>query len=280
MQIIEQFICGKSGDGRLCEDKIVITPDFIAVLDGATSRQGLTLGGWSNGRFAAEVLAVGIENLPAGATAKEAVVSLTRQLRHASEAAADREGKGFSEIWSWPAAAGLFYSKARREIWRVADSSFINAGKANYRVFPQEEVWSQLRRAFIFSRLARGESEESLQARDPSWDVLTPLIAEFKVFANHAGEYGYGVFNGFDIPDMHIEVFPADITQDIIFASDGYPEIFPTLAETEAQLEGILAEDPLLYKRCPQVKGVKTGHLSFDDRSYIRFRAVAGPEAG
>lgn len=272
MQIIEHFVCGKSGDDRLCEDKIVITPDFIAVLDGATSRQGLTLGGWSNGRFAAETLASGIAALPPDIPASEAVTKLTRQLRQAAENAAAQEAKTFTEIWSWPAAAALLYSRARREIWRVADSSFMIDGIANYRTFPQEEIWASLRHAFLVARMARGETEAALLAQDPSWEVLTPLIAEFKIFANDAGEFGYGVFNGTEIPAVHIEVFPAADAKEIVFASDGYPEIFGTLAETEADLARILAADPLMHKIHPQVKGRKQGHLSFDDRSYIRFR--------
>lgn len=271
MRIIEQFICGKAGDDALCEDKIVVTSDFIAVVDGATSRQGLTLGGWSNGRFAAEVIARGLGDFRSDIPAKEAVVALTEYLRREAEAAAVAEGKRFDEIWAWPAAALLVYSQTRKEIWRVADSTFLVDGKANYRSFPQEEIWAALRHAYLVSRMARGETEAAFLERDPSWDLLTPIISEFKIFANHDGEFGYGVINGSAVPDAHIEVFPVPDAHEIVLASDGYPEVFATLAETEAQLSRVLREDPLMHRIHPQVKGIKKGHLSFDDRSYIRF---------
>lgn len=271
MKIPEQFTQGKSGDEALNEDKIVITQDFIGVIDGATSRQGLTLSGMTNGRFAAHALAAEIEKLPADINAHAAAKHLTAHLKQAAADAAKKEGRTFTDIWSFPAAALLLYSRAKKEIWRVADSTFLIDGMANYKVFPQEETWCQLRRAYLCAKIARGATEQELLENDPSWDLLTPLIADFKIFANYAGPYGYGVYNGTDIPEMHVEIYDASGAKEIVFASDGYPEVFGTLAETEAHIKKVLADDPLMYKIFPQVKGVKRGHVSFDDRTYVRF---------
>ena len=63
-------------------------------------------------------------------------------------------------------------------------------------------------------------------------DLITPIIAELKIFANYDGPYGYGVRYGQrPVPKTHIEIFPAAAAQEIIFASDGYPEVFGTLAQ-------------------------------------------------
>lgn len=270
MKIVEEFTQGKAGDEALNDDKIVKTPHFTGVLDGATSRQGLTLAGMQNGRFAAHALAGGIAALPPDIDAKAAVKRLTAHLKSAAEQAAAAEGKSFPEIWSWPASALLLYSHARREIWRVADSSFMIDGNAHYRSFAQEDVWSQLRRAHLYSKMARGATREELLEKDPSWELLTPIISEFKIFANYDGPYGYGVLNGMDVPECHIEVFDAKSAREIVMATDGYPEIFGTLAETEKHLADTLEKDPLMTEFYPQVKGVKKGWLSFDDRAYIR----------
>ena len=38
VQIIEQFICSKYPDQKKCEDGLFISNDFIAVIDGVTSK--------------------------------------------------------------------------------------------------------------------------------------------------------------------------------------------------------------------------------------------------
>ena len=271
MKIIEQFTQGKTGDETKNEDCIAVTNDFIAVFDGVTSRAGFTLKGGSTGCFASRLLTEELKKLPAETDAHTAVAALNKTLKEKSEAAAKEEGNEFPEIWSWPAAALLVYSRAKKEIWRVADSTFVVDGKANYKFFPQEQTVADLRRAFLCAKIAKGMTEAQLLDDDISWDLITPIIRELKIFANYDGPFGYGVLNGSLIPRTHIEVFPAPAAKEIILASDGYPEVFGTLAETESVLKKIVAADPLMYKLHPQVKGVKKGHLSFDDRSYIRF---------
>lgn len=272
MKIIEQFLKGKTGDESKNEDALAVTEHFIGIFDGVTSRAGATLKGISTGRFASHLLAEELNNLPADSSADAAISKLNETLREQSLAAAAQENKTFTETWSWPAAALLVYSRARAEIWRVADSSFMVDGAANYKTFPQETTLAQLRRAHICAKLAKGSTEAELLDHDLSWDLLTPIIAELKVFANYDGPFGYGVLNGAPVPEAHIEVFPVPRAEEIVFASDGYPEIYPTLEATEAELQRVLKEDPLMYKLHPQVKGVKKGQVSFDDRSYIRFQ--------
>lgn len=273
MKIIEKFTEGKAGPGDLNDDAIVVTDDYIAVIDGATARSGQTLKGLPTGQFASTVIADAIKALKPDATAREAVDKISEVLRAASATAAGEEKKAFKETWDYPAAALLMYSAARREIWRVADSSFVIDGRGHFTVFPQERTWIELRRAYLCAEIARGRTEQQLAENDPTWDLLAPVVAECKVFANYpAGPYGYGVINGTKVPDMHIEVYPAPHANEITFASDGYPEVERSLAETEKYLSAIVNEDPLMYRIHPQVKGVKKGHVSFDDRSYIRFR--------
>ena len=38
MEIIEKFICGKKSDSELNEDKLIITHDFIGVIDGVSQK--------------------------------------------------------------------------------------------------------------------------------------------------------------------------------------------------------------------------------------------------
>lgn len=272
MKIIEQFTQGKEGQDGVNDDSLCVSDNFIAVIDGTTSRVGHRLRGVLIGQFASNVLAREVAKLPPEIDARGAVDVLTDVLLKESEVAAKEEGLSFGGPEFYPSAALLVYSAARREIWRVADSTFVIDGRANCRIFPQERTWMELRRAYLCAEIARGKKEEDLIAADPSQDILTPLIREFRVFANYDGPYGYGVVNGSRVPDAHVEVYPAAHANEITFASDGYPEVEPTLAETEKYLLHVVKQDPLMYKLHPQVKGVKPGSVSFDDRTYIRFK--------
>lgn len=277
MQIIEQFLAGKTGDDTLNEDRIAVTDNFIALMDGATNRAGVPLQGKTLGRFAADTVAEAVQDLPADMEARDAIDFLSDALERKTAAAAKAEGRDFGQDWSPPATALLMYSRARKEIWRVADSTFMmDGGPAHMFFFAQERIWCDLRRAWLQAQMVRGYSVEDLLADDQSWQLLTPLIGALKVFANSdhgmAHPYGYGVVNGARIPDRYIEVFDASDATEIVFASDGYPDVRATLAETEAALARTLADDPLMYKIYPQVKGLRQGWQSYDDRSYIRFK--------
>lgn len=276
MKIIEQFLCGKTGDENLNEDRIAVTEHFVALMDGATSRGGQPLAGKTLGRFASETVAAAIAALDPHSTARDAVDTLSRILRDKTEDAARAENRDFAADWSAPATAVIVYSRARQEVWRVADSTFIvDGGEPNMRFFAQERTWCDLRRGWLQAQMVRGYSTEDLLENDRSWELIGNLIGELKVFANSdhamAHPYGYGVINGAHVPDRYVEVFDAAGAGEIVFASDGYPEVLPTLDATERALARTIADDPLMYKIHPQVKGVRKGWQSYDDRSYIRF---------
>ena len=55
-------------------------------------------------------------------------------------------------------------------------------------------------------------------------------------------------------------------------AADGYPQLFPTLAATEAHLQECLHEDPLMLTIHPATKGWMLGSDSFDDRSFLKIK--------
>lgn len=65
-----------------------------------------------------------------------------------------------------------------------------------------------------------------------------------------------------------VSVRPGD---DVVLASDGYPILRPTLAESERELERLRHEDPHLVNEFRTSKGFTPELRSFDDRTYIRF---------
>ena len=87
----------------------------------------------------------------------------------------------------------------------------------------------------------------------------------------------YAVVDGFKIPRQKVKVFTFDFESwTIVLASDGYPVLRPTLAQSEAALAEQRTQDPLNIGANPSAPFVATkafseGFTSFDDRSYIRF---------
>lgn len=270
MRIIEQFLAGKTGDPLLCEDFIAVQKDFIAVIDGATSRQGQTLGGCRFGRFAAETVAEGIAALDPATDAQGAVRTLTGILREKYLAAAKKDGLDLG-TGPYPAAALLVYSRRAKEIWRVADPTFMVDGKAFPTMLKLEEVEADLRSALIEAKLLKGDSVQSLLEKDPFREMIRPVASDFRQFVNREVHFGFGVIDGTEVPKSLIEIHPVAGAKEIVLASDGYPRVFPTLEQTENYLAKILVEDPLMYRVHKQAKGLEAGQVSHDDRSYIRF---------
>lgn len=85
---------------------------------------------------------------------------------------------------------------------------------------------------------------------------------------------GYSVVDGFPIPRQHVRVITLDFQSwEIVLASDGYPFLCSTLAESERRLQQQRIADPLnMGPDFQATKGFHPDNLSFDDRSYIRFR--------
>jgi hypothetical protein len=81
------------------------------------------------------------------------------------------------------------------------------------------------------------------------------------------------VIDGFPVPDegIFVQRFPTDL-HTIVQASDGYPYLQETLEASEQQLQELLREDPLLFRRYKATKGMKRGNVSFDDRAYVKLK--------
>lgn len=268
MKIIEQFICGKKGDPGLCEDVIVTTTDFMAVIDGATSKTCPKLAGMSGGRFAAQVAADTIRALAADIDGHSTINQITQRLRTATASYMDVDAVGEK-----PACCLAIYSRARREIWRVGDIGILQDGAESFLPKSIDDVTSSARAAMIEALLREGETVGSLQADDKGRQFIFPLLQRQHLFANRAdaGNFGFGVMNGDTVPDKFVDVIPAAGAQEIVLASDGYPFLFATLAQSEEKLAHVLRDDPLLYKIHRSTKGMQAGQVSFDDRSYLRF---------
>jgi len=88
-----------------------------------------------------------------------------------------------------------------------------------------------------------------------------PPVSKNKTFA---------VIDGTAVLMSGVKIIKTSEAKEIILASDGYPFLKPTLAESEEALRQLLERDPLLIRDFKATKAWMEGRESFDDRTYVR----------
>ena len=266
VKVIEQSIIPKTGKASDCEDGLVVTGDFAAVVDGATDKNGRRFDGLTGGRLAMETVIVAIESLPARCDAGECVDALTRAL-------ADRLPSDLPPM-ELPGAAVTVYSAFRREIWQVGDVGAWWPGRSPEQARKLvDRINTDMRVAITRAELLKGTDQDQILAGDPGRASIMPLLTRQAMFANNteAGPLAYGVINGLPVPGNLINTIPVpDEVDEVVIASDGYPKILPDLASAEAALHALLLEDPLCIGVLAGTKALPPGGENFDDRTYLR----------
>ncbi|GGP36539.1 hypothetical protein [Saccharothrix coeruleofusca] len=268
MRVLEQFVAGKAGDDEECEDSVVVTAHFVAVVDGATDKTGHRYDGMTGGRLA---MLTCLEAVRTAAPDVDAAGMVGRM----SAALAARLPSGVAPQ-ERPAAAVGVYSAARREVWQVGDVAYWHRGlpPTGVRTLSAVDHFSAgVRAAVLTAELHRGVPVEELARQDVGRAAIRDVLIRQGLFRNNAeaGEWAYGAIDGSRVPKELVEVHAvAEGVRELVLASDGYPLIFPTLAETERALRGLLADDPLCIGPLRSTKGLRPGHTSFDDRAYVR----------
>ena len=79
------------------------------------------------------------------------------------------------------------------------------------------------------------------------------------------------MLNGGKIHLNHILVYPVSRGDHIVLASDGYPQLFSTLLESEEYLTKALQIDPECTNLLMGTKRLNPGAASFDDRAFLSF---------
>lgn len=268
MEVVEQFVAGKLPDPRRCEDAIVLAGEYAAVIDGATDITGRTYHGMAGGRWAMQACRDAVRAFPAGLGAQTAVAALTSEMAVRLDPAlpaADR-----------PSASVTIYCATRREVWQIGDVGFAHAGLCAAQGAPRkriDRIAADFRAAFLAAEVAAGNLSPAERTTDPARPVIRQLIARQGALRNTTGRFGFAGIDGSPVPAELVVVHPVppDVTE-LAIATDGYPLIAPTLAESEAILARHLETDPWCVHDPAGTKGVLDGQLSFDDRAYLRLR--------
>lgn len=288
MKIIESSIIGKKSQ-EACEDGMVITDDFIAVIDGSTSKTPKHLNpDMKNGRYAMMLISEYIrEELKADALVDEFCQGVTAYIYNKVYEKLGVEERLKEHPEERLTASAILYSRTRNEVWMVGDCQAIIDGKLYENGKPYEEKIARERVELIKQGLSPAEARKQIE----------PLLIEAMLSGQNQT---YTVIDGFPIYREGVKVVsvsdscsvqdsvPASdsvpcsdsvsasgtipsSSSEIVLASDGYPFLKPTLAASEAALAEQIANDPQNIHSFIATKGIVEGNKSFDDRTYIRF---------
>ena len=288
MKIIESSIIGKKSQ-EACEDGMVVTDDFIAVIDGSTSKTPKHLNSdMKNGRYAMMLISEYIrEELKADASVDDFCQGVTAYIYNKVYEKLGVEERLKEHPEERLTASAILYSRTRNEVWMVGDCQAIIAGKLYENGKPYEEKIARKRVELIEQGLSPAEARKQIE----------PLLIKAMLSGQNQT---YTVIDGFPIYREGVKVVsvsdscsvqdtvPASDTvpcsdsvsasgtisvssSEIVLASDGYPFLEPTLAASEAALAEQIANDPQNIRSFIATKGIVEGNKSFDDRTYIRF---------
>lgn len=288
MKIIESSIIGKKSQ-EACEDGMVVTDDFIAVIDGSTSKTPKHLNpDMKNGRYAMMLISEYIrEELKADASEDEFCQGVTAYIYNKVYEKLGVEERLKEHPEERLTASAILYSRTRNEVWMVGDCQAIIAGKLYENGKPYEEKIARKRVELIEQGLSPAEARKQIE----------PLLIKAMLSGQNQT---YTVIDGFPIYREGVKVVsvsdsssvqdsvPASdsvhcsdsvsasgtipsSSSEIVLASDGYPFLKPTLAASEAALAEQIANDPQNIHSFIATKGIVEGNKSFDDRTYIRF---------
>lgn len=282
IRVAEQFVEGKQQDSNRCEDALYIGDQLYAVVDGATNTSVAYEDGISPGRLAADTLVKALGEMDTTLSARRAMRWLDGQiLRWYREH--DLERVVADDPFQRISASMVVFHAGRSEIWLLGDCQALidSVHVTNHKAV--DLLTEEVRAFMIESELARGATVETLLQHDAGRAAIDDLIRRQRVFQNQVRgtRYDYFVLDGFLPESFNMIIYPVpEGAESVVLASDGYPELYPTLAATEAALREVLHNDPLLFRRMKATKGVYPGSRSFDDRAYLRIqRSSAGRDA-
>lgn len=288
MKIIESSIIGKKSP-EACEDGMVVTDDFIAVIDGSTSKTPKHLNpDMKNGRYAMMLISEYIrEELKADASVDDFCQGVTAYIYNKVYEKLGVEERLKEHPEERLTASAILYSRTRNEVWMVGDCQTIIDGKLYENGKPYEQEIARKRVELIEQGLSPAEARKQIE----------PLLIKAMLSGQNRT---YTVIDGFPIYQEGVKVVSVSdscsvqdtvpvsdsvpcsdsvsasgtifvSSSEIVLASDGYPFLEPTLAASEAALAEQIANDPQNIHSFIATKGIVEGNKSFDDRTYIRF---------
>uniref|UniRef100_UPI003FEF79C1 hypothetical protein n=1 Tax=Prevotella sp. TaxID=59823 RepID=UPI003FEF79C1 len=164
MKIIESSIIGKKSP-EACEDGMVVTDDFIAVIDGSTSKTPKLLNpDMKNGRYAMMLISEYIrEELKTDASVDEFCQGVTAYIYNKVYEKLGVEERLKEHPEERLTASAILYSRTRNEVWMVGDCQAIIDEKLYENGKPYEEKIARKRVELIEQGLSPAEARKQIE---------------------------------------------------------------------------------------------------------------------
>ncbi len=264
---IEQLLQSKYSDPKRTEDLIVFNEHFVAVFDGTSALHHTTYEAKTIGQLIVGSARDFLLTVKPDITSGQFLSQLSDHINKI------KLELGIFEMRHTGGLVFCVYSKNKHEIWQLGDCQALTKNRDFLQPFKIEKILSSFRSAFLEAKLVQGSTVKELLKSDPSIPMINKFLTAQQNFANSSNRYGYSVVNGDPVSLSHFKIHKLSLTEkEIVLASDGYPEIFLSLEESENHLLHLTEKDPLCIHEILSPKGKYPGQISYDDRAYIRFR--------
>lgn len=265
-QVLERFIQGKQ-DARHCEDGIVLSHGFAAVIDGSTSKGNYDWGNETSGQLARDILSTTLPELSPDANAMEVCSRLTEAINGFTKRATGKDAAELSACNRLTAVMAI-YNDRKKEVWQIGDCPCLIDGILHENGKPQETILAKRRAGILEKALKEGADIEMLESNDIG---RKGIINDLKALCNLQNK-AFAVLDGTPVDRKGVCITDVSKATTVVLATDGYPLLLPTLQDSEQALQKQLEADPLCIGSFQATKGLRPGYRSFDDRAYVKIR--------
>ncbi|TMW72252.1 hypothetical protein [Alteribacter natronophilus] len=274
MKIIEMNVTSKTGNSDDCEDGIVVTDDFAAVIDGATSKSRNIIQNTTTGRHARNILMDAVRRLPRDADCKLTFETLNQTILNSYQSLRITDSMLANPAERFSAAI-VIYSRHYHQVWSLGDSKFLTSSYLHETETEADRILARTRSLFLELEIQSGKTIQELMENDTGRAYILPLLKRKISLQNSrlSPRFAHFILDGFF--EQHDAVFVMQLDHKepfLVLASDGYPALHSSLSDSEKHLQHLLHEDPLCFKIYRSTKGLKSGNVSFDDRAFVKIQ--------
>ena len=273
----ETSVIGKLPDQELCEDAVFNGTRFVAVIDGATSKDFDKKDGKKPGKIAAELLFHKFELLDNMKTKYTDTPLQVLEELDKSIAIFKKNNRHYSDMHI--SASVVYFDRLKKIVVSYGDCKFkIGSACSDNRPKLIDRELSAKRAEIINKAINEGKlSIEEIRQKDIGRLAITnDLKQQYKYENKNDCEYGYPAINGNGINKDFIILHVVHEEDHVVLCSDGYPVIKESRKKSDELVENLIHEDPLIignnrYNFC-STKGCQIGANSFDDRTWVEIK--------
>lgn len=234
--VVESFMADQRNNPTEARGVTIETGNLIGVM----TASGPQLRCRKNSDFSAEVMQELLYDIIARSSQINDPLDLMKQM-NARLIKYYNQRDAFGDVLTYPemrmSANLLLINRRREELWIFGQGQYLLDGKLSQIKAPLAQILISLREQI--------SANYSLAASDGGADIdrvkqdMKPFLVSACRFQNHSqpdSRLAFGVVDGFAIPAQFIKTIKLSDVQQIILASDGYPNIEESLAATEYSL--------------------------------------------